>query len=83
MEYVENLVPQNWYPKHVHSGTILHYMVDQKVMVVAIDKEEFVALDIKSVGENFLELSQELKWKRDRVWPIGHWGGGCQIRVGS
>ena len=36
-------------------------MVGQKVMVVAIDKEEFVALDIKIVGENFLELPQELE----------------------
>ena len=41
-------------------------MVGQKVMVVAIDKEEFVALDIKIVGENFLELPQELEWKRGR-----------------
>ena len=42
-------------------GPFSHYMVDQKVMVVAIDKEEFVALDIKIVGENFLNYPQELE----------------------
>ena len=37
------------------------WWISHKVMVVAIDKEEFVALDIKIVGENFLELPQELE----------------------
>ena len=38
--------------------------------------EEFVALDIKIVGENFLNYPQELEWKRDRGltnWPLRWW----------
>ena len=66
-ELPENLVPQSWYPKNVHSGTILYYMLDQSKSHGGSNRQGGVRCPgYQDCWWKFPRTSARIRMKRDR-----------------